>query len=93
MTAFPCTPAWIALKKNPQAGEQKGRNGRPGARRTFREPPIGRSPDSRTVGAREGGDSRIAFPNPEGQWRLMRLRSITVAGAVPGSLRELTGFP
>jgi hypothetical protein len=67
------------------------RKGRPDARRITGELPIGRSPDSRTE---TDPFRRIAFPSFEAQWQLMRLGSITVAGAVlelPSW--RLTSFP
>jgi hypothetical protein len=61
-------------------------------RRITWELPIGRSPDSRTE--TPGAFRRIAFPSFAAQWQLMRLGSITVAGAVlelPSW--RLTSFP
>jgi hypothetical protein len=53
--------------------------------------PIGRSPDSRTETCLF---RRIAFPSFEAQWQLMRLGSITVAGAVLElPFWRLTSFP
>jgi hypothetical protein len=63
----------------------------PDARRITGKILIGRSPDSRTETL---VFRRIAFPSIAAQWQLMRLGSITVAGAVPELPSwRLTSFP